>query len=792
MPVVRRLALLLVVPLMATLVFAAWGVASTGQQARAADRLRWLVAVSAVSGEVIDELSRERLVAAQFVAGTPDSVNPLLAQVARTDRVIGEYRQRRGRLSAGDVEAGRLFASFDGQLGHLPALRDQVRNRAVSLTTVLVRYQVAVSQGLTVREAVGQVGGADAQIAEQLRVAAALSRASEYAGVQQTAVLAGSGVVLTQAAQRELAASRAGYEEALLTVADRSSERWRSWLDQALTGPGVLTAQRFDDEVSRARVGSRLRVDAADWVRASGERRDRLHGVQTRVDADIAAAVARRRAEQWVATLGLTGAALLLMVVAGVLAVWQGRALARRLRVVRDAVTGMASRDLPDLVRRISDADPGDPSAMPPAPTALAPQGRSRDEIVEVTEAFDSLALTVYRIATDLARQRLVAAGAVEAVGRRCQAMAHLLMRELDLAERDEADEKTLATLFAVDNLAAQLLHATQSLLVLSGRTLGSVHPEPVELVTVAQAALSRIQEYRRVVVGSVDERVLVPPALIDDLVHLLASLLDNAARYSPGETIISGHLLGDRVVVQVIDAGAGIKADLLTRLNAELAAPAPMIDVEHIRRQGVATVAMLAAAHGLRVRLVAGQPQGTVAVVEIPTDRLLVVAPQPAVVPAGPIASRRAPGGTEASALPLPATLSPAGHSEVPALPARRPRGHGADAPTQALPLIPAPHPPMDRQSTPVYEETTRRLPVSPWFVEGATVHLPPAGPAPSGGTAMTVKGLPKRQPMITTSAPFPASEVPPFRRPGGLAVTARAYQRGLGRRFPQPKKGQ
>ncbi|WKU03472.1 nitrate- and nitrite sensing domain-containing protein [Micromonospora sp. HUAS LYJ1] len=747
--------------------------------------------MSAVSGEVVDELSRERLVAAQFLTGSSASVDPLLAQVARTDRVVAGYRLRRGRFGAGDVEAGRLFAAFDGQLGQLPALRDQVRGRSVSLTTMLVRYRVAVSQGLAVREAVGQVGGADAEIAEQLRVAAALSRASGYAGVQQTTVLAGNGVVVTQAAQRELAAARAGYEESLLTVADGSSGRWRSWLDQALTGSGVLAAQRFDDEVSRARVGSRLRVDAADWVRATGERRDRLHGVQTRVDADIAAGVARRRAAQWATTAVLTGAALALVVVAGVLTVWQGRALARRLRRVRDAVTRVASRDLPDLVRRVSATDPGDRSAMPAAPPALAPTGRSRDEIDEVTAAFDALALTVYETAADLARQRLVAAGAVEAVGRRCQGMAHLLMRELDRAERDEVDEGTLATLFAVDNLAAQLLHATQSLLVLSGRALGSVRAEPVALVTVAQAALSRIREYRRVVVGSVDGRVWVPPALIDDLVHLLASLLDNATRYSPGETVISGHLLGDQVVVQVIDTGAGITPDLMVRLNAELAAPAPMIAVEHIRRQGVATVAMLAAVHGLRVRLVAGQPQGTVAVVEIPVSAVLIAAPPPPVVSAGLFGGRGAAGGAPESALHAPEAVSPVGHVGVPVLRVRRPGGHGVDVPTQALPLIPAPRLPLEGQSTLVCEGAVRQSPVSPWFVEGATVHLPPAGPVPTGGVAMTVNGLPKRRPSVAF-APPPVSVGPPGRGPGGLVGTARAYQRGLGRRVSQSKEGQ
>ncbi|MFI0793051.1 nitrate- and nitrite sensing domain-containing protein, partial [Micromonospora rubida] len=221
--------MLLALPLVATVLFAAWGVVSMGRQARGADRLQSLVAVSAASGEVVDELSRERLAAAQVVSG-PGSVNALLEQVTRTDRVVGEYRQRRGRFGADDVDVERLFASFDAQLRLLPALREQVRTRSVSRTTVLVRYRVAISQGLAVRETVGQVGGADGQVADRLRVAAALSRALEYGGIQQTAVLAGSGGVLSQAAQQELAAARAGYEEALLTVADRSPGRWRSWL----------------------------------------------------------------------------------------------------------------------------------------------------------------------------------------------------------------------------------------------------------------------------------------------------------------------------------------------------------------------------------------------------------------------------------------------------------------------------------------------------------------------------------------------------------------------------------
>lgn len=787
MPVARRLALLLAVPMLATLVFAAWGAVSTSRQARAADRLHDLVAVSGATGDVIHQLSRERQAAARALAGA--GTNGFLTQVAASDQAVAVYRQRRAGLDARDRSAQRLLAPFDGQVRLLPALREQITSRSVSLTAVMVRYRVMIAQGLAVRETVGQVGGADGIVADQLRVAAAVSRAAEYAGIQQTVVTATAGGPLTQAVQRELAANRAGYDEALLTVADRSPARWRAWLDRALSGPQALAEQRFDDEIARAQVGQKLRVNAGRPAGA-GDRGDRLHEVRSRIDAEIAATVDDLRTEQWTTSLVLSGAALTLVLVAGLLAYRQGRGLARRLRRVRDAVTRMAEHDLPDLVRRVDAADPADPASMPPAPAPIA-RGEGRDEVDEVAHAFDTLAHRTYRISGDLARQRRVAAGAVEAVGRRCQGMTHRLMRQLDLAERDEADVKTLETLFAVDNLAAQLLHATQSLLVLSGRSLGAVHTEPVELVTVAQAAQSRIQEYRRVVLGVIDERVLVPPALIDDLVHLLASLLDNATRYSPGDVAITGHLLGDRLIVQATDTGTGIKPDLLVRLNAELAAPAPMIDVEHIRRQGLATVALLAAAHGLRVRLLPARPHGTVAEVEIPVTALLIT-PPPTALAEGPAAGRRAPDATPSPTASQSAGPGAPGRAgQVAALPGRRAGTPAVDEPTQALPTVPALRRPPGHQPALPHHDTADRSDASPWFVEGGAVHLSSTTPPPGYGVT-TANGLPKRRPMPTTvSPPAHPAVARPLPSRTGLARTAAAYQRGLSRRSPHPKEG-
>ncbi|GIJ30393.1 hypothetical protein Vqi01_55550 [Micromonospora qiuiae] len=789
--VARRLALLLAIPLSATVLFAAWGVTSTTRQAVSADRLESLVAVSSAVGEVLYQLDRERQIAVSVVSDAGGGLNTLLEQGAVSDSAIDAYRQRRAELKLSQPAVARLVGPWDEQLRLLPAFREQVKARSASLTAVLVRYRAVIARGLTVREAVGQVGGANGVLADQLRVAAALSQASEYAGIQQVAVAAASGRAVSQAMQRDLAATSAGLNEALLVVSQRSPAQWRAWLDQALTGEQVLTAQRIDDEVARTQVGQRLRVASGRWLAASGERRDRLHQVQSRIDDDILAEVGRQRTRQWLTTGVLSGLAAVLLAVAAVFAWWQGRVLAQRLRDVRDAVTRMARDELPVLVRRVERADPADPGSVPAPPRALA-STTARDEVDEVTAAFDVLAATTYRISTDLARQRLVAVGAVEAVGRRCQGITNRLLGELDAAERDEKDAATLETLFAVDNLAAQLLHGTQSLLVLSGRTLGMAYEEPAELVTVLQAAQSRIQEYRRVVVGLVDDRVQVPPALIDDLVHLLASLLDNATRYSPGDVVVTGHLMGNRAILQVTDTGRGIPPGLCDQLNRELAAPSPMIGVEHIRRQGVATVALLAAAHGLRVRLLPASPHGTVAEVEIPADKLLIKVPERVALPTGPIAGQRAPGGTPGSHVSLP--TSPAPRPADPA--SRHNRSSPADLPTQVLPQIPAQRPaPCWHESTPIHQAAEQHGP-SGWFEVGGTVHVhSAAATVPSRDSATTSKGLPKRQPSAAFTPPSrPAPVAPPrgARAATGLAQTAGAYQRGLGRRSLQPREGQ
>ena len=216
------------------------------------------------------------------------------------------------------------------------------------------------------------------------------------------------------------------------------------------------------------------------------------------------------------------------------------------------------------------------------------------------------------------------------------------------------------------------------------------------------------------------------------------------------------------------------------------------MIGVEHIRRQGVATVALLAAAHGLRVRLLPASPRGTIAEVEVPAEQ----APDPdtgACRAAGRADRRRTT--PRAGRLALTCPCPPARHLALvvlrlgaPVLCRRRYRRRSCRrSPRSGLLLA-------GRNRHPSFT----RLPSSTARRDGSRWAAPctcPPRPGRLAGSATTSNGLPRRQPSTAFTPPSrPAPVAPPrgARAATGLAQTAGAYQRGLGRRSLQPREGQ
>jgi len=138
----------------------------------------------------------------------------------------------------------------------------------------------------------------------------------------------------------------------------------------------------------------------------------------------------------------------------------------------------------------------------------------------------------------------------------------------------------------------------------------------------VLRAALSEIEQYERVSLN-VQPGISVRGHAVNDVVHLLAELAENATSFSSAETpvTISGHLLSSGgVLLDITDQGVGMGAEEMAHANWRLDNP-PVVDVAVSRRMGLFVVARLAARHGVRVRLRPAASGGLTALVWLPDE---------------------------------------------------------------------------------------------------------------------------------------------------------------------------
>ncbi|HWM38954.1 MAG TPA: ATP-binding protein, partial [Streptomyces sp.] len=185
-----------------------------------------------------------------------------------------------------------------------------------------------------------------------------------------------------------------------------------------------------------------------------------------------------------------------------------------------------------------------------------------------------------------------------------------------------EADPDQLSSLFKLDHLATRMRRNGENLLVLAGEEPGRRWTRPVPLVDVLRAAASEVEQYERIELNSVPATE-VAGRVVNDLVHLLAELLENATSFSSPQTKVkvTGHALPDgRVLVEIHDTGIGLSPEDLSAINERLASP-PTVDVSVSRRMGLFVVGRLSLRHGIRIQLRPSDSGGTTALVMLPVD---------------------------------------------------------------------------------------------------------------------------------------------------------------------------
>ncbi|KMS90604.1 histidine kinase, partial [Streptomyces regensis] len=235
------------------------------------------------------------------------------------------------------------------------------------------------------------------------------------------------------------------------------------------------------------------------------------------------------------------------------------------------------------------------------AESGLLDELESESAIGEVARSFDVVHERAVRMAAEQALLRENVNGIFVNLSRRSQRLVERQLGVIDNLESDEQDPDQLAHLFELDHLATRLRRNGESLLVLSGAGLSKSMTKPVPAADVVGASVSEIEQYARVEVGGVPD-VAVHGRAVNDLVHLLAELLDNATYFSEPDTRISVRAAVTRkrsLAIQITDRGVGMSEQQFAEANERLADP-PDLDVSVTRRMGLYVVARLAQRHGI------------------------------------------------------------------------------------------------------------------------------------------------------------------------------------------------
>jgi signal transduction histidine kinase len=638
LPIWSKLGLIMLVPTLATVIVGVSGLVDHIRQASDAERALTLSQLSQASGALVDQLQNERTyaVVVKTTGAKADQDKAKQAYKAEWDRVDAAklpYSQQRAALNSVPDKVALLLTRLDRNLEDLPATRSQAYNAQIPVTQIEKPYNTIIGDLLNVRDASAQLA-ADTTLSDHVRAAAAVARAKEYIAQQRDVghMVVGAGD-FDPTLRRAYLLTDTGYSISESQLVQVGTDSEQALFNRTVNGDAKRQATNLTSQLISLQGDntSRIPFDHASWEKAMVGYNAQFRAVETTLDAGIVdqAGVLRDKTNQrvFVETGVLLGMLLLAILFAWLVA----RSMARSLRELRQGALSVAQFGLPHAVSRLR--DPSLHGSLTPAQVAdqvAEPLPvRSRDEFGQVTEAFNAVHLEAVRTAAEQAALRSSVATMFVNLARRSQILVDRLIGHLDRLERGEEDPDRLAELFQLDHLATRMRRNDENLLVLAGADSTRVQREPAALIDVLRAAQSEVEHYTRIEFGMIDRDIEVSAHAVNDMVHLVAELFDNATAFSPPNStvLVEARRLGEGAILSVEDRGIGISREQLRDLNERLANP-PMVDVAVSRMMGLVVVARLANRHGVKVELrPADIERGTVADVGLPAAVLVVSA---------------------------------------------------------------------------------------------------------------------------------------------------------------------
>ncbi len=651
-----RLLLLIVIPTASAVVLGSLSIASSVSKALAFQRVENLATLGQHIVTLAQRLEDERDQIAVFIsmsaaAGGRDALlsnhpaaagaqlsvvqaefgatNRAAAQVITMAKSIGPSYSPQARQSA-----QVLLTSMSG----LRFLRKAATGTKLPVLVVVKEYASLINHVLALDNQIAQ-SASDPALAQAVQVLSLVSAMQEQAS-EQRALLASALLqgVLTPGTLTALQTAQSAQQSDLvsfnLAASVGQQQIWNNSVNKSFVY--LANSEELQAIAIAQQNNGKLTSDPVspyDWYGAMSNSVDiQMGSVAQTLTGQI---IARAHALRTSAITGavITGAGVLLvLLLALVLTMIVGRSMVRPLRRLRAGALDVAGIRLPQTVRRMSEAGAED-MTIEVEPIDVD----SYDEIGEVARAFDQVHREALRLASNEAALRGNVNAMFVTLSRRSQALVERQIKLIEDLEQGEQDSERLGSLFQMDHLATRMRRNSENLLVLAGQDSTRRWTQPVPLVDVLRAAISEIEQYERVMLN-VQPGISVRGPAVNDVVHLIAELAENATSFSSADTpvSVSGHLLSSGgVLLDITDQGVGMGAEEMAHANWRLDNP-PVVDVAVSRRMGLFVVARLAARHGIRVRLRPANGNGLTALVWLPDE--VVVKESPGGRPTGPM----------------------------------------------------------------------------------------------------------------------------------------------------------
>ncbi|KES06509.1 membrane protein [Streptomyces toyocaensis] len=627
-----RLVSLLALPVVAATSLGALRIQQSMDDIQQLDNMKLLTDMTKQATELAHALQEER----------DQSAGPLAHGGKGTDFSVKGYREKTDRAMANFLDSSEEIdaASKDGNLkgvrdnlvqlagdlGELAKIRNTAFQTEKNSTQTVEGYHRLIENLIDLSQDMAEATS-NPDMIQRTRALASFSSAKEYASIQR-AVLA-AALPASNTTKGELSENDRLYAESALASQKSETRSFKSIYGEASAAElllpieeGNTTIKATDEYAGRAlasefglaSVGAR---SYRDWLDDSSTKIQQMKNIEHSLLEEMEQKARELRSATERDAI-ISGALILLVLgVSLVGAFVVARSMIRSLRRLEETATKVAQERLPDLVKQLSEADPQD------VDTSVESVGvHSRDEIGRVAAAFDD----VHREAVRLAAEQALLRGNVNAMftnlSRRSQGLIQRQLSLISELESREADPDQLSSLFKLDHLATRMRRNGENLLVLAGEEPGRRWTRPVPLVDVLRAAASEVEQYERIELASVPGTE-VAGRVVNDLVHLLAELLENATSFSSPQTKVkvTGHALPDgRVLIEIHDTGIGLSPEDLAAINERLASP-PTVDVSVSRRMGLFVVGRLSQRHGIRIQLRPSDSGGTTALVMLPVD---------------------------------------------------------------------------------------------------------------------------------------------------------------------------